>query len=106
MNFGVETSFGFSAASTGGGGGGSGISVQYAWVVGGAANFSSPTPPGSGASTLTSGMLVGKKAIVSRGGLNQSPFNPATGNSYYTQSGGTVTFVPALSNGEEIEVQA
>jgi hypothetical protein len=106
MNFGVETSFGFSAVSTGGGGGGSGLSVQFAWVVGGNANFVSPTPPVAGAATLTSGALTGKKVIVSRNGLNQSPFNPGNGNSYFTFSGSTVTFVPALVAQEEMEVQA
>jgi hypothetical protein len=87
---------------------GDGLSVQYMWVVGGPANFSSPTPPVNGATTFTSSTLIGKIPIVSRGSFIQMGINPQDGNSYYTfnSTTGTITFSTALTTGEEMTIQA
>lgn len=107
MNFGANSAFGFGSAGGGGGGGGSGLSVQFTWVVGGPANFSSnPVPPVAGATTFTSTLLSGKIPIVSRGGLIQASLNPGTGNSYFTFAGTTITFHPALGAQEEMQISA
>jgi hypothetical protein len=95
-----------SATATSSGGGG--LSIQYMWVVGGAANFSSPSPPGNGATTFTSTSLIGKIPVISRNGSIQMGINPANGNTYYTfnSTTGTVTFSAAIVTGEEITIQA
>jgi hypothetical protein len=77
------------------------------WVVGGAANFVSPVPPGNGATTLTTALLAGFLVRVSRGGQWQLGINPLSGNTYYTKNlaDNFVTFSQALSTGEEIIVE-
>jgi len=103
MNFGVDATFGFSAAGSGGGGGGS--TTQFMWVVGGPSNFGGA--PAAGATTLVNAALVGVKVRMSRNGLWQMGLNPLTGNTYYTKilANDFVTFSAALANGEELIVE-
>lgn len=82
--------------------------VQFMWVVGGPANFSTPTPPVAGATTFVTSLIAGFNVRVSRGGLWQLGLNPGTGNSYYiktSQGSNTITFTPALSNQEEMIIE-
>lgn len=82
--------------------------LQFMWVVGGPANFSTPTPPIAGSTTFVSSLIAGVAVRVSRSGLWQMGLNPANGNSYYIKTNNasnTITFTPALGSGEEIIIE-
>jgi hypothetical protein len=59
--------------------------------------------PGNGATTWTDTDFDGNTVWLYRNGLLSDWVNPNDGSAYHTQSGSTITFVPALATGEKIQ---
>lgn len=59
--------------------------------------------PGDGDDTWTDADFEDHTVWLYRNGLLSDWVNPGDGSAYHTQSGDTITFVPALSIGEKIQ---
>ncbi len=59
--------------------------------------------PGNGATTWTDVDFDGNTVWLYRNGLLSDWVNPNDGSAYHTQTGSTITFVPALATGEKIQ---
>ena len=60
----------------------------------------------TGGETTFTNAGIGSFIFVSRNGIVQENANPSNGDSYYTASGTTITFSPALAAGERIFIQS
>lgn len=60
--------------------------------------------PGDGDDTWTDADFDGHTVWLYRNGLLSDWVDPLDGSAYHTQTGDTITFVPALSTGEKIQV--